>query len=88
MRQHKSSNQAVLQNSTVFKGYCSKTHQKNGVKPSPYSQAVVEPLPTNSGILLDDYGNATAITNWPDEIERRIARFGPITKRLGANCAR
>ena len=59
----------------------------SSVKLIPDTQAGVEPCPANSGILTDDYCNATAITNWTDEIKRRIAKFEPMTKRLGTNCA-
>ena len=49
MKQSNHSNLAVLHNSTVFKGNCSKTQPKNGVKPPAIPQAGVEPFPANSG---------------------------------------
>lgn len=49
MKRSTHSNQAVRHNSTVFKGNCSKTHPKNGVKPPAIPQAGVEPFPANSG---------------------------------------
>jgi hypothetical protein len=57
------------------------------VNPPAIPQACVDPFTADSGIPTDDYCNATAITNWTDEIKRRIAQFEPMTKLLGTSCA-